>query len=612
MAHRTILRRIAQSSAIIAIIATLLAFRGAPAHADLAHDQADHVWGQATLPNNCSATPSASSLCGPRAAVIDTHENLWVADNNRVLLFPDDPSTGHPSMTATKVFGQFGSFSTGGCNQAPPGQPSWMGVTTAHTLCRVGSIAVDQAGTLYVADTGNNRVLIFRHAADAPADPPADLVLGQPSVTTFSANDTTAGGTSLVQCGSPAPASACTLNQPAGVSVDAAGDVLVADSWNNRVLLWSAATLAPVMATGCQSACVIPASRVWGQNGSFATNSTNGTGSSACGLTPPTATSLACPQYALVDGAGTLFIADSWNNRILAFDHALTQDVETPSSVYGQNGSFTSGAQDLGGASAASLSDPSGMAFDSTGNLWVADTGNSRVLRYPYSPSTGQRAATADWVVGTGGMFEGVGLCTTPSTQITGLCTPSMVAFDAAGTLYIADPTSNRVLAYTGAAPPLTAGSPPSGSPSAATTTPMPTPTATVLPALTATPTPQRTHACRTGYRRVQGTCTRIGTKRRHVDFAIKVWVSPSVLRYGEAATLYAKTRSGAGCAARVVYSTGRRPVSFSGYAQRVSKSGMVHWWWHEETRGTWGSASVTCEWRGTVKSSVARFQVTH
>ncbi len=457
-------------------LVVVLAMLGVPVHATISSGQADLIWGQPDFHADlCNAkTPTASVLCGPMAAAVDTHGNLWVADmrDSRVLMYPADPATGRPSATPTKVFGQHGSFTTNGCNQ-PVGEASHDGaVASATDLCHPYGIAVDTHGTVYVADTENNRVLAFFDAADKPADAAADFVLGQPNFASSVANWLPPGASATAACPTPSPASPCTLSNPEGVSVDAQGDVLVTDSWNNRVLLWRAATLAGP--TNCTVQCAIPASVVWGQGGSFATNGANGANSSACIISVTSASSLACPTDAIMSSQGDLVVADSWNNRVLEYDHASTARTQAATLVYGQQGSFASSASNLGGPNPASLHAPSGLAFDPYGNLWVADTDNSRVLEFP--PPHGADASHSTTAITT----LGPGLCTGAAMSASSLCDPASIAFDGSGTMYVADPTADRVLGYLGSGTPPTANVPTATPPS--TPTPHPTATPVVQP----------------------------------------------------------------------------------------------------------------------------------
>jgi sugar lactone lactonase YvrE len=143
------------------------------ADASIAQQRADVVWGQPDFQvDACNQKqPVATVFCNPWDAVTDSDGNLWVTDANRVLMFPYDPSLEHARAVPTKVLGQRGVFTTNGCNQPPPGVTSDLGTTQANTLCNPQGLAVDNHGSLYVADSGNNRVLVYFHVPSKPADP---------------------------------------------------------------------------------------------------------------------------------------------------------------------------------------------------------------------------------------------------------------------------------------------------------------------------------------------------------------------------------------------------------------------------------------------------------
>lgn len=169
-----------------------------------------------------------------------------------------------------------------------------------------------------------------------------------------------------------------------------------------------------------------PADVVLGQTG-FTTSST---GTSASTMSYPT-------QYA-VDNRGNLYVSDSGNCRVLQFLQPLT-DGEAANLVIGQPDANTScGAA----ASATTLGRTGGLAFDQSGNLWVADMQNSRVLRFKAPFTTGE---AADTVVGQAN-FTSIG-CASTQTAAT-LCGPVGVAFDANNNLWVADQQNNRVLEY--------------------------------------------------------------------------------------------------------------------------------------------------------------------
>jgi hypothetical protein len=86
--------------------------------------------------------------------------------------------------------------------------------------------------------------------------------------------------------------------------------------------------------------------------------------------------------------------------------------------------------------------------------------------------------------------------------------------------------------------------------------------------------------------------------------------VDPANMPYNAFPTLTATTAVGATCAASVVYTTGRKPTSFDGSAQVVPAGGRVRWAWHEETKGSGGTATVTCTYQRQTRSATATFTV--
>jgi hypothetical protein len=93
-------------------------------------------------------------------------------------------------------------------------------------------------------------------------------------------------------------------------------------------------------------------------------------------------------------------------------------------------------------------------------------------------------------------------------------------------------------------------------------------------------------------------------------SFFVNASVTPSPIHYGQHASLTAHSVTWASCTASVVYSTGRHPVSFSGASQTVGASGAVSWSWHMESKGSGGTGTVTCTYRGSTKSATASFTI--
>ena len=125
------------------------------------------------------------------------------------------------------------------------------------------------------------------------------------------------------------------------------------------------------------------------------------------------------------DPSGNLWVADLGNNRVLKFDIGSGfTDGEPASLVLGQS-SFTSGAA---GLSATKFNYDDGLAVDSSGNVWVSDSLNRRILEFVDPTTNGQPAALVigqnDFTTGTSGSGQ------------TGLADPAGIAFDPSGNLW--------------------------------------------------------------------------------------------------------------------------------------------------------------------------------
>jgi CSLREA domain-containing protein len=291
---------------------------------------ADLVIGQ---PNFTSATSglSASKLHQPSDVAVDKAGNLYVADtlNNRVLEF-DNPATG--DTVADWVFGpdNFASSPDSGSTR----------------LKRPGGVEIDALGNLYVADTQHHRVLRYDNPLAPDENNVPNALFGQANL-----NDVTLQ-----------PVSAKSLSFPLDIALDRANILYVADSFSNRVVRFDNA--ASVVFTPHPSA-----TRVYGQP-----NFT----SSAAGAS---ATQLRSPSGVAVDGAGTLYVAEGQNNRILRFDAPASDAVAD--AVIGQL-SFTARLANRGAAfpDATTLAGPARLAISKTGGLLAADSNNHRVLGY--------------------------------------------------------------------------------------------------------------------------------------------------------------------------------------------------------------------------------------
>ena len=244
------------------------------------------------------------------------------------------------------------------------------------------------------------------------------------------------------------------LNGPQSVAVDTSVTppiLYVADTFNNRVLAFK-------NATALSKANV--ADRVIGQRDLLTTNPQGPTTGLSTGLSSPCAVA--------VDKNGNLYVMDTGNHRILRYPKPLTQtgDLLPVDLVIGQravqSGSLPNQGNQLPSAKTLFLSASqylSSMAFDPQGNLWVTDTSNNRVLRYPaQNLSVGITEPSADVVIGQNDFTTRTQ--PTPPPNVAGTLfkgsavAPSGIAIDSLGRMYVAD-AFQRVLFYT---PPFNSG----------------------------------------------------------------------------------------------------------------------------------------------------------
>jgi len=228
------------------------------------------------------------------------------------------------------------------------------------------------------------------------------------------------------------------MNGPAGVAVDNSVSppiLYVADAGNNRVLGYQYAT---------QLTAGSVADLVLGQIDRFS-NLAQGPGTSR-------SVGLNTPSGIAVDSSGNVYVADNGNNRVLRFPKPTTQpagSAQFPDMAIGQT-SFNTHTANAGGVGPATLSlstsARAGLAFDSSGNLWVADTLNNRVLRFPAAVlKTGASGPKADLVVGQPDFVTVTAVMI--GTSKSGFSNPEGLGFDAAGRLLVTDRFS-RVLVY--------------------------------------------------------------------------------------------------------------------------------------------------------------------
>ncbi len=330
-------RTSAASKLLIATILSLLLLStsGSRVYAFTNGQSASLVIGQKDFTSTGHST-SQTTFNFPGTAIFDSSGNMWVADwgNNRILEFKPPFATG---MQASFVLGQE-NFTTR--SQA----------TTQSGLANPSALAFDSTGNLWVEDSLNNRVVEFKPPFSLGMS--ASIVIGQKDFTHQSAGGSRYG-----------------LLQPGGLVFDQSGDLWVADQGNNRVLEFK-----PPFADGMDASLVI------GQP-DFETLSASTT---QAGLNLASAYN---PDVA-VDHSGSLWVSDSGNNRVLEFKPPYSNGMNAYL-VIGQPDFLTAAAS--GGKTG--LFGNLGITFDSGGNLWVGDLGNNRVLEFQ-PPFNGGMAAS--------------------------------------------------------------------------------------------------------------------------------------------------------------------------------------------------------------------------
>ena len=249
------------------------------------------------------------------------------------------------------------------------------------------SAALDSSGNLYIADQFNHRIR---------------MVDSSGNISTVAGNGT-AGYT-----GDGGAATSANLNDPQGVLVDSSGNIYIADTNNNAVRKVSGGKISSIVGSSSGSA---------GYTGD------GGQGTSA---------QVSHPSALALDSAGNLFIADTSNECI----RKLTPQ-GIISTFAGQGGAGFGG--DGGLAARAQFSNPSGLAFDGAGNLYIADTTNNRVrMIAPNGIVSTVAGSSASGYAGDGA-----------AANKARLNSPKGIAIDAAGNLFIADTFNNRIRVVT-------------------------------------------------------------------------------------------------------------------------------------------------------------------
>lgn len=364
---------------------------------------------------------AANGLRSPAQAVAAGNE-LFVADtfNNRVVVFPRSAVTAPPgSATASRVLGQrdFGYFAA----NLAEGRELYL-FNTFYNINGVNGVSFTDSGGvaidtktdvphLYIADTYNNRVLGYRDARKVRPGDTADIVIGQGSLLKTGING---------DSNDPTQPNDTSLYLPAGVAVDKDGNLWVADRGNGRVLRFASPLDQPVTA-GQRANLVLGQRNFTEQNRDVSQFN------------------MSAPYGIAIMPEGHVLVSDMNHHRVLMFRKPEGGDFSNgqgASAIFGQPNFFSSStAQSLPNR----MVSPRGIAVDGNGRLYVADTGNNRILIY--SQIAGVNPGEDPSPV----------LAISNSTANTTLRSPIGVSVDpVTGQIWVAEPQSGsgRVLRY--------------------------------------------------------------------------------------------------------------------------------------------------------------------
>jgi hypothetical protein len=317
--------------------------------------------GLAGSSGSTDGTGSAARFNFPLGVAVDNAGNVYVADTN---------SSTIRKVTSTGVVSTFAGLA-GSVGSAD-------GIGNAARFNNTQGVAVDGAGSVYVADYLNHTI---RKISPSRAVSTLAGLAG-------------AGG------GADGTGNAARFNFPYGVTVDGAGNAYVADSGNNTIRKVTPSRIVTTLA---------------GLPGSF--GSADGTGTDA---------RFGFPVSAAVDNTGNVYVTDSSNHTIRKITPSRV--VTTFAGLAGVAGS----ADGTGGS--ARFNNPSAVAVDNAGNVYVADRGNHTIRKITPSRAVSTYAGLA----GSGGTADGIG-------NAARFTEPQGVAVDSAGNIYVAD-TDNHTI----------------------------------------------------------------------------------------------------------------------------------------------------------------------
>ncbi|MEO8595861.1 MAG: hypothetical protein ABI759_21250 [Candidatus Solibacter sp.] len=369
-----------------------------------------------------NGTATSASLNNPLGVAVDRAGNLYIADNNN-------------NRIRKVTDGVITTFAGNGLKSDDPSAEKREGIAATAAAISPLVLFVDGADAIYESDVrvhqvrkisrdvittvagngksgydGDNESAVnasLNFPRDIAVDPEGNLFIADMNnhrirrVDSGGTITTVAGTGNEGRSADGTRAQDALIKSPAGLAIDAAGNLFFSDSANHIVQMISAGTTSTVAGTG--------------------TPGFSGDGG------PAKAAQFSSPGSMAFDGDGNLLVSDGNNGRIRRIKG-------TTIDTMAGNGLFR--AFDEGSlATQAFLFQPQGMAFDSQGNLYVADTNNQKVRKITPDGKISTAAGNGAFdYSGDGG----------PAT-LAAMAYPRDVAVDSAGDLYIADAHSRRI-----------------------------------------------------------------------------------------------------------------------------------------------------------------------
>ena len=277
-------------------------------------------------------------------------------------------------------------------------------------------VGTDAAGNVYIADTGDNRIRVVNMGKTTTTIAGVSIAAGD--IETVAGNGSACANSLAGNCGDGGAATSAQLNSPQGVALDSLGNIYIADSGDRRIRVVSTSgTITAYAGTG---------------NPCFpATGCGNGG--------PATSASFSNPWQIALDPSNNLYVTDAPINAVWEVN-ASTQ-ASSVVAGFGLPGFSGDGGQ----ASAAVLNDTRGVAVDASYNVFIADTGNQRVREFTVGGNINTYA---------GGGSGNDGSVATSAILGAG----QGVAVDSSGNVYIADTYNNRIREVTPSSPPASYG----------------------------------------------------------------------------------------------------------------------------------------------------------